>query len=61
MHEYLMEIKRWFGGYDTFVIEAENKTHAVSKGMVFACQKYSWDSHNLNDVRCVKKLKPKGK
>jgi hypothetical protein len=56
-----MEIKRWFGGYDTFVVEAENKTHATSKGMTFACQKYSWDSHNLNDVRCVKKLKPKRK
>lgn len=61
MHQYLMEIKHWLGGYDNFVIDAENKTEALAKARVFACQKYSWDSYNLNDVRCVKKLKPKGK
>lgn len=63
MHQYQMEIKRWFGGYVSFVIEADNKADALAKAKEYVCrtQPYCFDDYNRNDVRCVKKLKPKGK
>ena len=63
MHRYLMEIKRWFGGYVPFVIEAENKTGAMEKAKEYAqkTQPYCFDDYNKNDIRCVKKLKPERK
>jgi hypothetical protein len=63
MHQYQMEIKRWFGGYVPFVIEAESKTDALAKAKVYVCQNppYCWGDYDRSDVRCVKKLKPKGK
>lgn len=63
MHQYQMEIKRWFGGYEPFVIEADNKANALAKAKVYVCQNppYCWGDYNINDIRCVKKLKPKGK
>lgn len=59
MHKYLMEVRHWFSGYERFVIEAENKEDAVKKGKqyVLTSAKSNWDNYNLNDVRCVKKLK----
>lgn len=63
MHQYLMEIKRWFGGYVPFVIEAESKTDALEKAKAYVCktQPYCFDDYNRNDVRCVKKIRPQGK
>lgn len=44
MHKYQMEIKRWFGGYEPFVIEAENKADALAKAKQYVCQNppYCW-------------------
>lgn len=54
-----MEVRRYFLGYEQFVIEAENKKDAVEKGKLFVKRSWQYDSsnYNTNDVRCVKKLK----
>ena len=59
MHKYLMEVRRYFYGYEQFVIEAENKQDAVEKGKLYVLRnwKYSGGNYNCNDVRCVKKMK----
>ena len=63
MNQYLMEIKRWFAGSSQFVIEAENKADALEKAKAYVCktQPYCFGDYNKNDIRCVKKLKPKWK
>lgn len=63
MNQYLMGVRKWFGGYDEFTIEAENKAHALDKGRTFVLQspKFGWGSHNTNDVICVKKIRKKSK
>lgn len=59
MHKYLMEVLHYFLGYERFTVEAENKEDAVKKGKqyVLTSAKHHWDNYDLNDVRCVKKLK----
>ena len=54
-----MEVRRYFYGYEQFVIEAENKQDAVEKGKLYVLRnwKYSGGNYNCNDVRCVKKMK----
>lgn len=63
MNLYLMKVRKWFGDYDEFEIEAENKSQALEKGRVHVLQnpKFGWGTHNTNDVVCVKKLRQKKK
>lgn len=63
MNLYLMKVRKWFGGYDEFEIEAENKAQALEKGRIYVLQspEYGWGSHNTNDVVCVKKIRQKSK
>lgn len=61
MNLYLVKVRKWFGDYDEFTVEAENKTQALEKGRIHVLQspKYGWGSHNINDVVVVKKLQKK--
>ena len=62
MNRYLMKVYHYFSGYEHFEIEAENKEDAVEKGKEFVRHesKYRFGgNYNLNDVQCIKKLKPK--
>lgn len=63
MNLYLMKVRIWFGNYDEFEIEAENKEQALEKGRihVLQSQRFGWGTHNTNDVVCVKKLQQKKK
>lgn len=58
MNRYLMEIYRYFSGYEPFEIEAENKADALVKAKEYAEKHICWGgNYNSNDIRCVKKLK----
>ena len=58
MNVYLLKVRRWFGGYDEFTVEAVNKEEALSKGEIFVRQstEFSLGSHNLNDVSIIRKV-----
>ena len=58
MHKYLMEIFRFFSGYEQFEIEAESREDALVKAKEYAIKHICWGgNYNTNDIRCVKKLK----
>ena len=58
MHKYLMEIYRFFSGYESFEVEAENKADALVKAKEYAIKHICWGgNYNIEDIRCVKKLK----
>ena len=58
MHKYLMEIRQYFLGYEQFIIEAENKTDALTKAKEYAEKHICWGgNYDLKSIRCVKKLK----
>lgn len=62
MHEYLMEVRHFFLGYERFTIKAENKPEALEKAKKYVLQepRFSWGgNYDTNDVRLVMKLKPK--
>lgn len=61
MNSYVMSIHKYPGIREKFVIEAENKREAISKGLVFVAQnpKYISSQYDINDVRCEKKLRKK--
>lgn len=58
MNVYLLKVRRWFGGYDEFTVEADDKAKALNKGQIFVHQYsgFSLGSHNLNDVSVVRKI-----
>lgn len=59
-HTYLMQVYRYFGGYEEFTIEAENKSDALRLGKIYVLQNPKYDSnYDKNDVKVVKKMKPK--
>lgn len=62
MNVYLLKVRRWFGGYNEFTVEAEDKEEALEKGRIFVCQNTSFHSgsHDLNDVSVIRKV-PKRK
>lgn len=58
MNVYLLKVRKWFGGYDEFTVEAVNKEEALIKGKIFVLQStgFSLGSHNLNDVSVIRKV-----
>lgn len=62
MNVYLLKVRKWFGGYDEFTVEAVDKEEALRKGKIFVRQstRFSLGSHNLDDVSIVRKV-PKRK
>lgn len=62
-HKYLLGIRQWFGYETQFVIEAENKNQAIEIGMVYVKRHSPFCSggYDYNSVRCIKKLKKRGK
>lgn len=62
MHEYLMEVRHFFLGYERFTIKARNKPEALAVARLYVLQepRFSWGgNYDTNDVRLVMKLKPK--
>lgn len=59
MHRFLMKVKKFGNGYEAFEIDATDKTDAVRRGLVYVRQNphYHRDVYDLNDVKCIKKLK----
>lgn len=60
MHRYLMEVRKWFGGYETFVVEADGKSDALDKGkkILYTDWRYSHNNVDRLSLKVVKKLKP---
>ena len=60
MHKYLMEISRYFGGTHTFIVIAENKADAMTKGEIEISRNplYNNDVYSRS-LRVVKKLQDK--
>ena len=61
-HEYLMEVRHFFLGYERFTVKAENKPKALEKAKQYVLQepRFSWGgNYDTNDVRLVMKMKPK--
>lgn len=57
-HKYLMEIYRYFSGYEPFVVEAKSKTDALIVAKEYAEKHIIWGgNYNIKDIRCVKKIK----
>ena len=58
MHKYQMSI-HYFGGRETFTIEAEDKKDVLEKGRIYVHQnrKYDGFGYDRNDVKCEKKLR----
>ena len=63
MHEYLMEVRHYFSGYEPFKIEAEDKANALAKAREYVDKNphYWGGNYDKRTIRCVKKLKQKGK
>lgn len=57
-NRYLMEIRKLFSGYETFIVEAETKEEALSKARDrLKNDVHFWDSHyEIGSLKCVKKL-----
>ena len=56
MNKYIVNVYRYFSGYQEFIVEAENKSDAIEK--IKAKVKTSGDgNYNINDIKVVKKLK----
>lgn len=56
MNKYVVNVYRYFSGYQEFIVEAENKSDAIEKTKVKV--KISGDgNYNINDIKIVKKLK----
>lgn len=56
-----MAIRHYFRGYEQFEIEAENKHDAVERGKLFVNKQFDYvhgGNFDLDDVICIKKLKP---
>ena len=59
-----MAVYHFFRGYENFEIEAENKQDAIEKGKQFVKSQFSYvhgGNYQLDNVICIKKLKPKKK
>ena len=59
MHRFLMKVKKFSGGYEAFEVDALNKQDAVRVGLLYVRQNphYHRDIYDLNDVKCIKKLR----
>lgn len=56
MNKYVVNVYRYFSGYQEFIVEAENKSDAIEK--IKAKVKISGNgNYNINDIKIVKKLK----
>ena len=55
MHTYLMSIRRYFSGEETFKIEAENK---LGKKYVWQSPIYADGNYDRLSVKVLKKMKP---
>ena len=60
MHTYLMSIRRYFSGEETFKIEAENKAQALELGKKYVWQSpiYADGNYDRLSVKVLKKMKP---
>ena len=64
MNTYLMAVKHYFSGEETFEVQAENKADAVTAGthLVSTSPHYTvGGNYDKRSVRCVKKIQPKKK
>lgn len=63
MHTYLMSIRRYFSGNETFEIVAENKVQALELGKkhVFQSPIYADGNYDRLSVKVLKKMKPQVK
>lgn len=60
MHEYLMEVERWFEGKYRFQILAQSKDHALMAGKMYLINtepNYENEYH-MDTIRVIRKLKP---
>ena len=60
MHEYLMEVERWFGGHYRFQVLAYSKEHAMMSGKMYLTStepNYSNEYH-MDTLKVVRKMKP---
>ena len=59
-HKYLMEIYRYFLGYEPFIVEAKSKTDALIVAKEYAERHIIWGgNYDIKNIRCVKKIKSK--
>lgn len=60
MHTYLMSIRRYFSGEETFEIVAENKVQALELGKkhVYQSPIYGGGNYDRLSVKVLKKMKP---
>lgn len=64
MNRYLMAVYHFFRGYENFEIEAMSKQDAINRGKDFVKNKsyYTFGgNYQLDNVICIKKLKPSKK
>lgn len=56
--QYTVAVRKWFGGYDDIVVEANDRNDAVVRAREYIEKNYQKDRYDLRDIRCIKKNKP---
>lgn len=58
MHEYLLEVDKWFFGTYCFQVVAESKADALKKGRAHIRDSVDIGYMHMNTLRVIRKLKP---
>ena len=59
MHYYIIAIEKYFGVEKEFLVEAENKQHALEKAKSCIEASHEFDNYKKGTVRVVKKVQTK--